>query len=206
MPLPDVAGDASAALVELGEQLRAVHEVNTDGHGLIGGSGVPGVGMFSSASDAMRMFMEFGLSGLEHNNWIDGDSARRVRSLFDAHSEALNASPPCLLHGDLKAEHVLVDPETGRLAGVLDPHPWSGEPAYDLARLIATGGEEMRAPLLSGYGAPSAYVNERWQLHEISFLLAITFGHHINGGDAGANASTWNRRLAAALQKLTDSL
>lgn len=206
VPITALGGAADDALVELGRQLRVVHEEPVEGYGLVGGANTAGVGMFDSLWDAMWVFVEFGLRGLEQNGWIDDDSAGRVRALFEAHKPGLEACPPRLLHGDVKAEHVLVDPRTGRLVGLIDCHPWSGEPAYDLARLVATGGEHIRRPLLSGYGPPSVDLEERWMLHELGFLIAITFGHRTHNGKAGADPEGWSHRLTAALDRLRDAL
>ena len=195
--------DAEDALVELGSQLRTIHEVTAEGYGLlIGADGTPGVGQFATLYDAMWVFSEFGISGLERNGWLDAASARRVREFRDSHREDLVSSPPMLLHGDVKAEHVIIDPRSGRLVGLIDPHPWSGEPAYDLARLVATGGERMRRSLLTGYGEPRVDLDARWLLHELSFLVAITFGHRIHNQEAGADPEGWTARLRAAIDRL----
>ncbi len=196
--VPLTALAAGDALYELGRQLRAVHEVPVQGYGLIGGGGTPGVGVSSSWSDATRGYLEWGLQGLERNQWIDEQSADRVRGFFDAYEADLDTCPPRLLHGDLHAEHVLVDPKTGNLAGVIDLYPWSGEPAFDLARLVVSAGDRTRAPLLAGYGATTADLDARWQLHELSFLVAVTFWHHARRGDPTA----WTARLQAALDTL----
>ncbi len=60
--------------------------------------------------------------------------------------------PPRLLHGDLEAEHLLVDPGTGALTGVLD---WSeigfGDPARDLGGVWAHFGDEFLDTMLAAY-------------------------------------------------------
>lgn len=63
--------------------------------------------------------------------------------------------PPRLLHGDLSAEHLLLDPRTGRVSGLID---WAdaclGDPAYDLKFLWAWLGEEFVARVLGHYAGP----------------------------------------------------
>jgi aminoglycoside phosphotransferase (APT) family kinase protein len=59
---------------------------------------------------------------------------------------------PVLVHGDLAAEHILVDPGTGEVTGVID---WSevavGDPAIDVAGLCHWGGTELAAAVLGHY-------------------------------------------------------
>jgi aminoglycoside phosphotransferase (APT) family kinase protein len=60
-----------------------------------------------------------------------------------------------LVHADLEAEHILLDPESGRITGVLD---WSdaclADPVRDFAALWAWGGDAFLQALLAGYGVP----------------------------------------------------
>ena len=60
--------------------------------------------------------------------------------------------PPRLMHGDLEAEHLLVDPATGKLTGVLD---WSelgfGDVARDLGGLWTHFGDEFIDAVLATY-------------------------------------------------------
>ncbi len=59
------------------------------------------------------------------------------------------------IHNDLGPEHVLLDPATGRLVGILD---WTdaaiGDPAFDFAPQLAWGGRDLIAGILVGYGPP----------------------------------------------------
>ncbi|OAQ99544.1 hypothetical protein LLEC1_04799 [Akanthomyces lecanii] len=66
---------------------------------------------------------------------------------------------PVLLHADLKGEHIFVDPETGRLTGVID---WSdacvGDPAVDIRGLAISVGAAAAARIawIAGYGGAVA--------------------------------------------------
>lgn len=75
--------------------------------------------------------------------------ARGVTSVADA------ASRPALVHNDFAAEHVLLDPQTHRIAGVID---WSdvavSDPAIDFAGLHHWGGEMFVRKVLSCYSRP----------------------------------------------------
>lgn len=76
---------------------------------------------------------------------LNPDLADRTRA---AVAELAVAGPhsqiePTLNHGDLSADHILLDPETGRIVGVID---WSdahiGDPAYDFGGILAWQGED----------------------------------------------------------------
>ena len=103
------------------------------------------------------------------------DVARaRGEGLIDAETSAslqryLGAAPvgpyrPTLVHGDLAAEHVLLDAD-GSVSGVID---WSdamiADPALDLAGFFHWGGAEMLAEALETYGASDAetITRARW--------------------------------------------
>ena len=59
---------------------------------------------------------------------------------------------PVLVHGDLAAEHILIDLDAGEITGVID---WSelavGDPAIDVAGLCHWGGTGLAAAVLSHY-------------------------------------------------------
>ena len=84
--------------------------------------------------------------------------ARECRVLLErlAAAEPV-AVEPVLTHGDLAAEHVLVDPESLVLTGVID---WSevalSDPAHDLAGMIHWGGREFLREVLAHYPLPSS--------------------------------------------------
>jgi aminoglycoside 2''-phosphotransferase len=84
-----------------------------------------------------------------------------------------------LVHGDLAAEHILLDPETSGVTGVID---WSdvslGDPAVDIAGLFHWGGDRLVAEVLSLY-SPGC---DRDTLSRARFIAAcrgaadVTFG------------------------------
>ena len=65
------------------------------------------------------------------------------------------AGSPRFLHGDLSAEHVLADPGTGRLAGIID---WSGaalgDPSLDFSYLLLMHGRAFLDAALAEYRLP----------------------------------------------------
>jgi aminoglycoside phosphotransferase (APT) family kinase protein len=62
---------------------------------------------------------------------------------------------PTLVHNDIKGEHILVDPQSGRITGILD---WAdagiGNPAVDIAGLVLTVGNDLAKRIARevGYG------------------------------------------------------
>ncbi len=60
--------------------------------------------------------------------------------------------PPALIHGDLACYHILFDPRSARLSGVIDfGVAGTGDPALDLGSLMTTYGEPFTAALGSSY-------------------------------------------------------
>jgi aminoglycoside phosphotransferase (APT) family kinase protein len=86
----------------------------------------------------------------EHRAGLDALRDALPRDVFDRcrrHLEGPVPPPhpdrPCLLHGDLSADHLLIDP-TGKVSGLIDwTDAFLGDPAYDLAYLWAWQGEDL---------------------------------------------------------------
>ena len=94
---------------------------------------------------------------------------------------------PVLTHGDLGPEHVLVQPQTHALSGVIDfGDVVVGDPALDFAGMIVLGDEEFMLEVARVYrelgGPADSEVTDRARLlsktvvfHEV--VAAITLGH-----------------------------
>jgi aminoglycoside phosphotransferase (APT) family kinase protein len=81
--------------------------------------------------------------------------ARACEDFLDAAAPPDPTGPGCLIHGDLEAEHVIVDVEHGTLAGVIDWDDLSiADPARDFAGLWAWGGRRFIDRVLAAYDAP----------------------------------------------------
>ncbi len=98
---------------------------------------------------------------------------------------------PRLIHGDLEAEHLLLD-ASGALSGVLD---WSdvclGDPARDLGGLWAWGGESFVAELLRHHGA----ARDPHFLPRVRFLgRCFALLDHLEALDEGEQARDFARR------------
>jgi len=77
-----------------------------------------------------------------------------VERLFEPTLDAVDFFDftPVLIHGDLSPYHILYQPESGRLTGVIDfGVAGLGDPATDLGNLIASYGESLVAKLDKNY-------------------------------------------------------
>lgn len=78
----------------------------------------------------------------------------RLRDLLEAPLPATHTRVPVagVIHGDLAAEHILLDPLTSQVTGIID---WSeislGDPALDFAGLLHWGGRELVSAALLHY-------------------------------------------------------
>ena len=106
--------------------------------------------------------------------------------------------PMVLLHNDFAAEHVLIEPATQRVTGVID---WSdvaiGDRATDFAGISHWGGERLMAAVLDAYHGPI----DVGLHHRARFMAAcrgvldVSFGveyHRPEYIDAGLRALTLN--------------
>ena len=82
---------------------------------------------------------------------------KRMRNLWEGFldTEENFLFKPLLIHGDLGVEHVLVDPRSDRLVGVID---WGdariGDPALDFTGLLASCSTEFVGQVLESYAVP----------------------------------------------------
>jgi len=103
----------------------------------------------------LRQRMEIKLSPLLlpfQASWM-----RRLLSYVDeaSHFDFL----PCLIHGDLACYHLLYDPATTRLSGVIDfGVAGAGDLATDLANLLQTYGDGFVQRILISYPEAAAYL------------------------------------------------
>ena len=62
--------------------------------------------------------------------------------------------PPRFIHDDLQMEHVIVDPATGRLSGIIDWGGQMGDPARDFSYVLLHGGWTFFHRALDAYAVP----------------------------------------------------
>jgi aminoglycoside phosphotransferase (APT) family kinase protein len=70
-------------------------------------------------------------------------------------TEPPDLDPPRFIHNDISAEHVLVDPDTGRLTGIIDfTDAMLGPVVHDFAGLICIGGYDFIGQVAASYDLP----------------------------------------------------
>lgn len=142
--------DGLPAVFDLGVALRRLHEISHDGGRML-------------RPDWQRFceLVEDELAHLGTNDpRLDGfpkPLRSALRDLAESTFHGIDtAAPTRLLHGDLHGGNVFVDPESGRLCGLIDLNEmYAGAAWYDLAdacfRLL-NGAPELTPQLLRGYG------------------------------------------------------
>jgi aminoglycoside phosphotransferase (APT) family kinase protein len=128
---------------------------------------------------------------------LDPGEAFRAEAMIDAYvnDDRLWTFAPCLTHGDLGPEHVLVGP-SGDLIGVLD---WEesaiGDPVWDFAWWIHEMPSEGERALAAYGGTPDATFRERarivWALmpwHEVRYGADEGLDRFVDSGLRGVRA------------------
>ena len=101
----------------------------------------------AEAASDLHVVRHVGLDALEN----------QLRTMFETPIEAseMDRVTPRLVHRDLAAEHILVDPDTKQVTGIID---WSeisiGDPAIDFAGMFHWGGLDFTRAVLSRYRPP----------------------------------------------------
>jgi len=96
-----------------------------------------------------------------------------------------------LIHADLAPEHILCDPQSGRLTGIIDwEDACTGDPALDFAGLLDTGGEAFVHRVLEAYRremGPNFWARLQFY-HQIAPFYRVQYGletgddAHLRGG------------------------
>lgn len=119
---------------------------------------------------------------------FDARVARIIRATEEAFLDELIAAerPVTLVHHDLALEHILVDPDAGRIAGVID---WGdaaiGDPAIDFAALAPACDGPALAALLAAYERPrdDGFLRRARSYARLAPFHPLSFGLHT--GDTG---------------------
>jgi aminoglycoside 2''-phosphotransferase len=85
---------------------------------------------------------------------LDPSSQRKATILWEGYLRPRDhfSFEIALLHGDLGPEHILCDPQTARVTGILDwEDACTGDPALDFVGLLQAGGEVFVSQVLSSY-------------------------------------------------------
>ncbi|MFI5231146.1 MAG: phosphotransferase family protein [Gemmatimonadales bacterium] len=111
---------------------------------------VPGVGADHAISSSEPLAADLGraLTSI-HSVSVNDATNAGVRRGDD------NTGPLCFLHGDFRADNIIVDPASGRLVGVID---WGnaaiGDPAMDFVTLVLWRGWKFMHAALDAYRLP----------------------------------------------------
>ncbi len=191
LELPPGAVDVVTAGQVVGAALRVLHGLSTDT--------ARRLGVQPEDTDAIT---EWGVEalkdlGLAHRHGqLSADEAVGWRRYLSA-PPAAAAGPPRLIHGDLAAEHVLIETggERPGPSGLID---WSdsvlGDPALDLAGLLHWGGPAMLRAALETYGPLDAGTAQRAHWYAVCRAFAdLSFGR-TQGRPAYVAAARWALR------------
>jgi aminoglycoside phosphotransferase (APT) family kinase protein len=111
---------------------------------------VPGVGADRITAPSEQLARDLGRA-LTSIHSVSVDDARKAGLCPDGD----NTRPLCFLHGDFRADNIIVDPASGRLVGVID---WGnaaiGDPAGDFVTVVLWRGWRFMHAVLDTYRRP----------------------------------------------------
>jgi aminoglycoside phosphotransferase (APT) family kinase protein len=154
--LPSELVPISALGAALGNVLSALHSCPVTGAER---AGVP----HERLGDLLSEARSDALDDLPHVQTVAPEAPIEAWQRFLSAGVDLPGTPrDVLLHNDLAAEHVLIDPANGNITGVID---WSdmaiGDPLVDFAGLFHWGGDSLVHSALACYSGPLSDVQLR---------------------------------------------
>lgn len=213
VPLVDLGETAPAVAArvdhELGAFMARLHTVTGDRFGYVNdGSGL----LAPTWPEAFGLMLGALLD--DAARWGTPVPDAEVRAALARHTDALaEVTTPVLVHGDLWAGNLFVDPATGELVGVIDTERslWA-DPLYELVGADQMGGRTAPATLLDGYAAAGGAFaldtpggRARLQLYRLylSLVLIIEIAPRAYTGDwIGPHRATAERLVREALDVL----
>lgn len=114
---------------------------------------------------------------------LDGELRGALIQRYDGFLDRAADFTPVLVHRDLGAEHVLVDPATRRPVGLIDFEDAAvGDPAIDFAGLLTALGERRTRAVLDAYAGEVRLdrVRDYWWIGSLHAVL-----HGVRTSDAG---------------------
>lgn len=155
--VPGVSSHPDVPYPSLGAQLALLHSVTT----------VDGLVPEPSGSPVALV------DELATEGWLDPEAARWLTGWFERLAARLpDTVPAVLIHGDVAAQNIMVDPVTGALTGLID---WGdaglADPATEFAKLPL----DAVLPVLAGYLSSPDFVEEwaaRILWHHLHWALA----------------------------------
>ena len=188
------APDRLGVLEQLGRAARLVHGVRTHGFGPVFDWSGNQLSRHASWADwlANGFAVERRIAILLQHRAIDPRQARALRR--SASEMARWRKPPCLHHGDLRLKNTIVDPESGRIAALLDWDNASSSPPphWDLSLALHDLGIDEKEAFLSGY-----------RIGPRAFAAALPFVRLLNVLNyAPAIEAAAEKKDAAALERI----
>jgi aminoglycoside phosphotransferase (APT) family kinase protein len=172
-------------LSELGQQLRRLHRVETQGFGPPDLKHLRREGNFRGVaatwSSAVVEWMDRLLLRLDELEVLERGTSQKIRATLDAGSGTLEGwTKSTMLHGDLRPRNVLVDSKGKKVQGIIDFEGiLLGDPAYDLAVLNFRERDELES-ILTGYRPDARFatnLEKRLAIYRLlRALLALRWG------------------------------
>lgn len=207
MPLAPVfreraAGEADLTVTQLaavwrdvGRQLRLIHSIEVPGYGRLDDARYLRTGEIRGELDSWPAYtLPPAFAALNDATFLPRDLARRTHRALDDYSVLFDAcTRPQLLHSDLGAKHIFVEPRTATLTGIID---WgdreAGDPAWDLANIALWENEERLGWALEGYDGDTEALRLPILISSIADGLRIKRRLFAAGRDPGARlAMAW---------------
>jgi aminoglycoside phosphotransferase (APT) family kinase protein len=122
-------------------------------HPFLGYELIPGIGADDPRTPDSEELVPDLAKALSHIHSIPVSSARKIGLV--RHEDDPFTGRPCFLHGDFMPDNIIVDPETGRLVGIID---WGnaaiGDPALDFIWFVLWRGWDFARSVLDAYELP----------------------------------------------------
>jgi len=140
--------------------------------------------------DLVAHWRDRAFEGLGRIVGLDGDLRAVARYLENAGPAPFEGTPT-LVHNDLWAEHILIDPDSGGVSGVID---WGdvviGDPAVDFAGLYTWFGKSWVEQVLANYSrsldtegmARARYLAACRVVHTIALGQELQYSHWVGKG------------------------
>lgn len=149
--------DLKKLLVVLGQHLRRLHSIRLQGYGRLGERRYAASRDVRGQTASWRQVVldpaHEAVDWMESRRLIDTDEAHDLRDSFQSNQDELGTcSDARLLHGDLAAKHVYVDPSSMEITALIDfGDGAAGEPALDLANFVVWEDRQRTEWLCDGY-------------------------------------------------------
>ena len=144
-----------------GELLGRVHEIAVPGYGRLDDAHYAATGEVRGActswAEAVLQPALDAIAFMERARSLPANQLDAARRALEAHDDVFaSVTDARLMHGDLAAKHIFVDPHTHEITGIID---WgdreAGDPAHDLANIALWEDDDRMEWTLEGYAGGS---------------------------------------------------